>query len=66
MTVGSVATILLVLVPLAVILQRRITTGSKGSRLPPGPPGKLLVGNALDIPPQASWTWYHELKNSYG
>lgn len=32
----------------------------KGARVPPGPPGKPLIGNLLDIPPSHSWLKFKE------
>ncbi|TFK45744.1 cytochrome P450 [Heliocybe sulcata] len=36
------------------------------SRLPPGPPGLPLVGNALDVPPSHQWTKYLQWSTEYG
>lgn len=38
----------------------------KGSRYPPGPPGKPLVGNLLDIPKQHSWLQFKKWADQYG
>ncbi|KAK1141880.1 hypothetical protein N8T08_008393 [Aspergillus melleus] len=44
--------------------------GRKGSSapLPPGPPGKLIVGNLRDLPPSGSHEWLHwwKYKDLYG
>ncbi|KAK5445352.1 hypothetical protein LTS15_010133 [Exophiala xenobiotica] len=37
-----------------------------GARLPPGPKGKPLVGNLLDIPPQHSWLKFKSWADQYG
>ena len=47
-------------------LQRQSNSRSRTARFPPGPPGKLIVGNALDIPPRESWVWYSRLQKTYG
>ena len=38
----------------------------KGSTYPPGPPGKPLVGNLLDIPPKHSWLQFKKWADQYG
>lgn len=38
----------------------------KGTILPPGPPGKPLVGNLPDIPPKHSWLKFKEWADRYG
>lgn len=38
----------------------------KGSKLPPGPPGKPLIGNLPDIPPLHSWLKFYEWSKQYG
>ncbi|PBK63903.1 cytochrome P450 [Armillaria solidipes] len=39
---------------------------SRGLPLPPGPPGKPLVGNLLDIPTQYPWIRFTEWKKRFG
>lgn len=46
--------------------RRRRTPLPPGSKLLPGPPGKPLVGNLLDIPPQHSWLKFREFIEKYG
>lgn len=38
----------------------------QGAREPPGPRGKPLVGNLLDIPPSHSWLKFKEWSDHYG
>ncbi|KAJ9609684.1 hypothetical protein H2200_006012 [Cladophialophora chaetospira] len=38
----------------------------KGARVPPGPPGKPLIGNLPDIPPQHSWLKFKTWADEYG
>ncbi|KAK5126620.1 hypothetical protein LTR85_009554 [Meristemomyces frigidus] len=38
----------------------------QGAAFPPGPPGKPLVGNLLDIPPVHSWLRFKEWADQYG
>lgn len=38
----------------------------KGTRLPPGPPGKPLIGNLADIPPKHSWLKFKDWADQYG
>ena len=38
----------------------------KGSKLPPGPPGKPLIGSLLDITPLHSWFKFKEWGDKYG
>ncbi|KAF8513269.1 cytochrome P450, partial [Gautieria morchelliformis] len=35
-------------------------------RLPPGPPGRLILGNLTDMPTQHEWKTYGEWANKYG
>ena len=37
-----------------------------GTRLPPGPPGKPLIGNLADIPPVHSWLQFKSWADQYG
>ena len=37
-----------------------------GAQLPPGPPGKPIIGNALDIPPYHSWFQFEKWSKKYG
>jgi hypothetical protein len=34
--------------------------------LPPGPPGRLLIGNVLDIPSQFAWFEFSKWRKTYG
>ncbi|KAI9709926.1 MAG: hypothetical protein M1820_003004 [Bogoriella megaspora] len=38
----------------------------KDSNYPPGPPGKPIVGNLLDIPPEHSWLKFKQWSDKYG
>ena len=64
------ATIILIVATLALVtylsLFRRKQKLPKGSRLPPGPPGKPLVGNLLDIPAKHSWLQFKKWSDQYG
>jgi hypothetical protein len=33
--------------------------------LPPGPPGRLLIGNLLDIPSQFAWFEFSKWRKAY-
>jgi hypothetical protein len=51
------------------LLYTYLTSGPKppkGTRLPPGPPGKPLIGNLPDIPPLHSWLKFKEWGDKYG
>jgi hypothetical protein len=42
-------------------------SGQKTSRhLPPGPPGRLLIDNLLDIPSQFAWFEFSKWREAYG
>lgn len=64
MTAYDLSIALLLAVGSALILRTMITRRRAG-RLPPGPPGELLLGNARHIPPESSWLYYMSLKK-YG
>ena len=38
----------------------------KGARLPPGPPGWLLIGNLFDIPLHAPYKTFGAMSEEYG
>ena len=38
----------------------------KDTSYPPGPPGKPIVGNLLDIPPKHSWLQFKKWADRYG
>ncbi|KAH9896527.1 cytochrome P450 [Cubamyces lactineus] len=44
----------------------RLVTSRVSTRYPPGPPGKPLVGNILDVEPQGAWTKLTKYKDVYG
>jgi len=52
------------------VVLKWIRSGTKslpeGAREPPGPSGKPLVGNLLDIPPFHSWLRFKEWSDQYG
>jgi hypothetical protein len=49
---------------LALIAILRTTfAGRKRANLPPGPKGKFLIGNLLDLPPPGTQEWQHWLKH---
>lgn len=48
------------------LVVRALTATRRTERLPPGPPGKVILGNALDIPKESSWLYYSELQKKYG
>lgn len=35
-------------------------------RLPPGPPGQVLIGNALQVKPSHTWLYYADVAKQYG
>jgi hypothetical protein len=42
-------------------------SGQKTRRhLPPGPPGRFLIGNLLDIPSQFAWFEFSKWRKAYG
>lgn len=49
-----------------VVLLRPQSTIPKGAHQPPGPPGRPIVGNLLDIPPVHSWFKFQEWSKQYG
>lgn len=52
---------------LAIIIAVHFTTRGKDfRRLPPGPPGEPILGNARQIPSESSWLYYTTLKKEYG
>lgn len=62
-------TLLLVLGALAVLIFTSLSRKRSlpnGSRYPPGPPGKPLVGNLLDIPKQHSWLQFKKWADEHG
>lgn len=40
-----------------------ILRGRKQPNLPPGPKGRFLIGNLLDLPPPGTQEWQHWLKH---
>ncbi|GJJ11062.1 hypothetical protein Clacol_005293 [Clathrus columnatus] len=38
----------------------------RGLKLPPGPPGRLLIGNLLDLPKSKEWLTFDQWTNKYG
>jgi hypothetical protein len=42
------------------------TWKTPNARLPPGPPGKWIIGNALDVPTEQEWVGWDRLKREYG
>lgn len=46
-------------------IARSLATRSR-AKLPPGPPGIPLIGNALQIPNHTPWVYYTELSKKYG
>ena len=50
----------------AVAIVYRLVTSRLSTRYPPGPPGKPLVGNILDVEPQGAWTKLTKYKDIYG
>jgi len=47
------------------LLMRRISSTSR-SKLPPGPKGLPIIGNALDIPVKNQWSWFKSIGKQYG
>lgn len=45
------------------LILRWIFTGNKSARLPPGPRGRPIIGNLLDLPPPGVQEWQHWLKH---
>lgn len=62
---GQVIAILLVL-SVALYLLHKPRSRKSDRPYPPGPKGKPILGNALDIPPTHSWLYYAGLKKDYG
>ncbi|KAF8511729.1 putative CyP450 monooxygenase [Hysterangium stoloniferum] len=58
----GISLVILVLAHIA-LNRRRIP---KGLQLPPGPPGKFLVGNAGDLPTSNEWKTYTKWAEKYG
>ncbi|KAK5191519.1 hypothetical protein LTR96_010363 [Exophiala xenobiotica] len=61
--IGAAALVLLGILIHSVGQRTRLPSGA---RLPPGPKGKPLVGNLLDIPPQHSWLKFKSWADQYG
>jgi hypothetical protein len=59
---------LFVAAPFLYWLRRRSrqSLNPEGLPLPPGPPRKPLIGNALDFPRLHAWHKFTEWKNQYG
>lgn len=38
----------------------------QGLRVPPGPPGRLLIGNLLDLPTTKEWLTFNQWAKDYG
>ena len=57
---------LAVLTSLYLLLFRGTKATPPGTQLPPGPPGKPIVGNLLDIPPYHSWFQFSTWAAKYG
>lgn len=43
-----------------------VVARKRNQRLPPGPPGEPILGNARQIPQESSWLYYAKLKEKYG
>lgn len=43
-----------------------LVKGKHARRLPPGPSGIPILGNALELPHASSWLYYAQLKEKYG
>lgn len=65
MTFFAIAAGLLIAIA-SIIISRSAAAKKRARRLPPGPPGRLFLGNAHQIPRESSWLYYAELKKKYG
>lgn len=45
---------------------RRARGSASGLSHPPGPPGRALIGNLLDLPKQPAWLAYQRWSREYG
>lgn len=59
---SSLSYVLLVIAGLLWVAKRL----SKSQKLPPGPPGLPILGNALEIPSLNPWFYYTQLKETFG
>lgn len=50
----------------SVLILQNIVAKRRTHRLPPGPPGEPILGNARQIPHESSWLHYTALKQKYG
>ena len=70
LTMAISSTLLAVLTALITLGTHRYLTSKprlpQGSKLPPGPPGKPLVGNLLEIPPVHSWLKFKDWADVHG
>ena len=60
------ATLALVVILITLVLWILPKRGRASSRLPPGPEGEFLFGNARQIPPSRSWIYYTNLAKQFG
>ena len=62
--------ILLLLLPIPLtfvgVLVLKLYGRRKRTRLPPGPPSKVLIGNMFDFPTKQPWVTYTVWKERYG
>ncbi|KAF8507774.1 cytochrome P450 [Gautieria morchelliformis] len=67
--ITAAASLVSILVTLTLLLAVRLVNRKrlpKGLRLPPGPPGRWILGNLTDMPTQHEWETYAEWAKKYG
>jgi hypothetical protein len=63
---GAFPLVTLIGVSAALLGYFALSTRKQTPNLPPGPPAKWLIGNALDVPFEQEWVGWERLKRKYG